>query len=339
MTNKVIDNFVMEITPEVSKTDSKKAERNISKMLETSTASGVSAGIVKGAKMGSKGLVDTFKSAKGIIASIAATIAAPLLIAEKKAKDAIGNLQEQLDVADRLGTRATQSGIPLQDFLKLQKILEFGDVNPEAASDAIIEFEKRLGQFQKMGRGKEFFAPLGITKDTDPAQAFLMAVSAVQNLSGAQKNAAADKFFGGFGTGALAEFLGGRLKDQAKAISGIDFQQLAAQVTKGGTEQARLTQAQVQSATDKLLQTNLDATPIVEQIQGETKRTIDNANSDIRALVRANQDASNAMNKTSVSILKLSNTIAKFFESDDSYVVKGGTATSPPTAVKRQISD
>lgn len=302
MPKKIVDKFTMQIVPTTSPQDTKQFEDNIEKATEDGTSAGL--------KKGSKSVFNKANFLK-IGASLGAVIASSIAIGVKTTNETVDNIRQQLDVADNLATKAAQSGIDLKDFLKIQKILEFGDVAPDIASQAIIEFEKRLGEFKTKGLQSEFFGRLGITKDTSDTEALLTAISAVQNLQGSEKNVTASKFFGGFGIQGLSEFLSGNLKDQLKEIQNIDFEKLATQVTKGSDEQTRITRAETQARTDKLLQTDLDASLSILRIENEAQRTIAKSNAqNVAELAKSIETSKNVWNGLTVAITKLTNTIA-----------------------------
>lgn len=303
MTNKkFVDAFLMKVIPEADKQDTKKLEDDV----EKATEAGSSAGLKKGSKS-----VFNKNNFKKIGLGIAGAITSGVLIGVKTTNETVDNIRQQLDVADTLATRASQTGLELEKFLKLQKLFEFGDVAPEIASQAIVEFEKRLGEFRLTGAQKEVFGRLGITKDTSDAEALFTAISAVQNLQGSEKQVAADKFFGGLGTEGLAEFLSGNLKDQLKEIQNIDFEKLASQVTKGSDEQTRITRAETQARTDKLLQTDLDASLSILRIENEAQRTIAKSNAEnVAELAKSIETSKNIWNGLTVAVTKLTNTIA-----------------------------
>ncbi len=302
MTKKIVDKFTMEIVPTTSPQDTKQFEDNIEKATEDGTSAGL--------KKGSKSVFNKANFLK-IGASLGAVIASAIAIGVKTTNETVDNIRNQLDVADTLATRASQTGLELEKFLKLQKLFEFGDVAPEIASQAIVEFEKRLGEFRLTGAQKEVFGRLGITKDTSDAEALLTAISAVQNLQGSEKQVAADKFFGGLGTEGLSEFLSGNLKDQLKEIQNIDFEKLASQVTRGSDEQTRITRAETQARTDKLLQTDLDASLSILRIENEAQRTIAKSNAEnVAELAKSIETSKNIWNGLTVAVTKLTNTIA-----------------------------
>jgi len=303
MTNKkIVDKFTMQIVPESSPQDTKQFEDNIEKATEDGTSAGL--------KKGSKSVFNKANFLK-IGAVLGGVIASAVAIGVKTTNETVDNIRNQLDVADNLATKSAQAGINLKDFLKIQKILEFGDVAPDIASQAIIEFEKRLGDFKTKGLQSEFFGRLGITKDTSDTEALLTAISAVQNLQGSEKNVTASRFFGGFGIQGLSEFLSGNLKDQLKEIQNIDFEKLASQVTKGSDEQTRITRAETQSRTDKLLQTDLDASLSILRIENEAQRTIAKSNAEnVAELAQSIETSKNIWNGLTVAVTKLTNTIA-----------------------------
>lgn len=302
MNKKFVDTFLMKVIPEADKQDTKKLENDV----EKATADGSSAGLKKGSKS-----VFNKNNFKKIGLGIAGAISAGLLIGVKTTNETVDNIRQQLDVADNLATKSAQAGIDLKDFLKIQKILEFGDVAPDIASQAIIEFEKRLGDFKTKGLQSEFFGRLGITKDTSDTEALLTAISAVQNLQGSEKNVTASRFFGGFGIQGLSEFLSGNLKDQLKEIQNIDFEKLASQVTRGSDEQTRITRAETQARTDKLLQTDLDASLSILRIENEAQRTIAKSNAEnVAELAESIETSKNIWNGLTVAVTKLTNTIA-----------------------------
>jgi hypothetical protein len=311
MTNKkFVDTFLMKVIPEVDKKDTRKLENDV----EKATEDGTSAGLKKGSKsiFNKASFLKVGLGAASVIAGVVAgVVTSAVAIGVKTTNETVDNIRQQLDVADNLATKAAQAGIKLEDFLKIQKTLEFGDVAPDIASQAIIEFEKRLGDFKTKGLQSEFFGRLGITKDTSDTEALLKAISAVQNLQGAEKNVTASRFFGGFGIQGLSEFLSGNLKDQLKEIQNIDFEKLATQVTKGSDEQTRITRAETQARTDKLLQTDLDASLSILRIQNEAQRTITKSNTEnVAELAESIETSKNIWNGLTVAVTKLTNTIA-----------------------------
>ncbi len=132
MTKKIVDKFTMEIVPTTSPQDTKQFEDNIEKATEDGTSAGL--------KKGSKSVFNKANFLK-IGASLGAVIASAIAIGVKTTNETVDNIRNQLDVADTLATRASQTGLELEKFLKLQKLFEFGDVAPEIASQAIVEFE------------------------------------------------------------------------------------------------------------------------------------------------------------------------------------------------------
>lgn len=303
----VLDEVILQLVPEIDKAKSQKANKKLEKDLEKSIEKSTEKGLKKGAQKGSGFLKNIFggggtgflkgTAIAGVVAAIASKIISKVSkVALEQSTKALSEVEQQIDIADKLATVAAQTGINLKDFLKLQKLLEFGDVDAAAAQEAIVEFQKRLGDFQKTGAQKEFFAGLGITQETGGAEAFLRAISAAQNASGAERQALADKLFGGLGTRQLAEFLSGNLSEQLNSIKNIDFATLAENVARGSSEQTKITTAKVQSSIDKLLQINLQADTTVNKIQNETARAIANTAVNYDAVSRAAETNKNALN-------------------------------------------
>ena len=105
--------------------------------------------------------------------------------------------------------------------------------------------------------------------------------------------------------------MSGNLKDQLKEIQNIDFEKLASQVTRGSDEQTRITRAETQARTDKLLQTDLDASLSILRIENEAQRTIAKSNAEnVAELAKSIETSKNIWNGLTVAVTKLTNTIA-----------------------------
>ena len=255
------------------------------------------------------GVAGLASSAGPIGAAIAAVVGAILLPVANTMKKAVEATEEQLNVADKLATRAAQSGMSQKEFLKIQKLMEFNDVESDAASQSIIEFSKRRGD---PGQA-ELFKSLGITKDMSEAEAFLTAVSIVQNAKGSQKNALADKLFGGLGTEQLGEFLTGNLAQQSKEIQNIDFDELDKKVSRGSSEQAKLTRAQAQRQVDMLMAAPMDADVLTKNIEKETQRDIESMQAGYnKQLADSAENTKDVLNDFSVAITKSTAAVLKF---------------------------
>jgi hypothetical protein len=311
MAKKILDEYVLDILPQASKNDVEKLENQFT----DAVAAGTSSGLEDGAKTGTTRLKSFFKKnwGKAVGAALVAGVGAAVQIAERKADAALTNVRAQLVEADRLGTAAQQLGIPLKDFLKLQKTLEFADVDPQSATDALVEFTKKLGDFQKFGAQAEVFAPLGITREMGAEEAFYRTASALQNMQGAQRAVVADKIFGGLGTAQLAEFFTGQLGQQITPLKNIDFNKLAAQVERGGVEQGKLSAIEVEARTRKLLESDLNSELLRARVISETGRVVrDSQTENLRNLVAASETYKDATDAFASGVTTFTNWAAGF---------------------------
>lgn len=233
MADTLVDTIMLAIVPKLSEKEAKKLEQLVNakmKLLGQKSGETFSKGFF--GKFGSG-----FSSMKGNwqkMAGAGATVA--LLLGMKNQNDKVtNNLQEQIALADTLGTTASQTGMKTSDFAKLYTIIRSGDVSQEASIKSIQEFAKRLGEYQKTGAKSEVFSSI---KDPENiGKSFLEATALIGQEKDAGKRAyLIDQFLGGQGIEQLAEFFTKDISSLIKDASGTDYNKLGQAIDALGSQ-------------------------------------------------------------------------------------------------------
>lgn len=233
MTDSLIDTIMVAVVPKLSEKEAKKLEQLLnSRMQSLGKKSGAtfSKGFFGKFGAGFSSMQDQWKKMAGASAAVA------LMFGIKNRNDKVmSNLQEQIALADTLGTTASQVGMKTTDFAKLYTILRSGDVTQEATIKSIQEFAKRLGEYQKTGAKSEVFSSI---KDPENiGKSFLEATALIGQEKDASKRAyLIDQFLGGQGVEQLAEFFTKDIASLIKDASGTDYNKLGQAIDALGSQ-------------------------------------------------------------------------------------------------------
>lgn len=233
MTDTLVDTIMVAVVPKLSENESKKLEQSVNsqmQLLGAKSGQKFSKGFFGKVNQGFTGI----KGNWGKMAGAGATVGLALGIKNRNDK-VKANLEEQIALADTLGTTASQIGIKTVDFAKLYTILRSGDVSQEASIKSIQEFAKRLGEYQKTGAKSEVFS--SIKDPQNIGKAFLEAAALIGQEKDASKRAyLVDQFLGGQGIEQLAEFFTKDLSTLIKESSGTDYIKLGQAIDALGSQ-------------------------------------------------------------------------------------------------------
>jgi hypothetical protein len=250
MTDTLVDKVMIELVPIISNTELNDQLQDLAKKTENT--------MDKAGKKGAKGFFASFKKGFETMKKqwkLAAGSAAALLLGLHMAQDkTTANLEQQIDLADRLATTASQIGAKTEDFSKLYTILRSGDVDSESALTTIKEFSKRLGEFKRSGAQAEVFG--GLKNKDDVTKAFLEATAIVnQTQDSARRSALVDQFFGGTGNEQLAEFFTKSVIDLMNKTKGIDFKKYGKSIDELSAQDDIIKNNRIELERDNLVRT------------------------------------------------------------------------------------